>query len=80
LNRFLAAFSYITDNPVKAGLVNRSEEYEHNGIWHLRKGFYEVMEPSDFVVKLFFSGEYSKLLKPYNVTELFYEGIKRSFG
>ena len=44
LPEFLQVWQYIDDNPVKAGLVERAEEWRHGGRWHLHRGWPEIMD------------------------------------
>jgi putative transposase len=54
LRQFIAAFAYIADNPVKAGIVRRPSDYHHNGVRHIRDGDHSVIEPPDDLVRLLF--------------------------
>lgn len=38
LRQFVKAFEYISNNPVKAMLVTRPEDYSYNGLRHIRDG------------------------------------------
>jgi putative transposase len=50
LQHYLKTFEYITDNPVKAGIVKNGRDYEYGGIWYLKKGIYELLEPPEMVL------------------------------
>ncbi len=39
------AYEYITDNPVKAGIVNKAEDYKYSGITYLKNKVFEVVDP-----------------------------------
>jgi putative transposase len=54
LQQYLKTFEYITKNPVKAAIVQDARDYEYGGIWHLRKGIYELLEPPEIVLILNF--------------------------
>lgn len=54
LRQFVAAFAYITDNPVKAGIVRRAIDYRHVGIRHIRDGDHSIVEPPDDLIALLF--------------------------
>jgi len=51
--KFLETFIYITENPVKAGIVIRFDEFEHSGATHLKRGLHNIVEPPDRVLQLF---------------------------
>jgi putative transposase len=52
LRRFLETFVYIAENPVKAGIVRRACEFEHNGIWFMHRRMFDIVEPPDDVCNL----------------------------
>ncbi|MDA3949601.1 MAG: transposase [Spirochaeta sp.] len=54
LRQFIATFAYITDNPVKAGIVRRAIDYRYNGVRHIRDVDWSVVEPPDDLVRLLF--------------------------
>jgi putative transposase len=41
---FLRVFNYISRNPVKAGLVERPEEWEYGGVCHFVKGETSILD------------------------------------
>ncbi|MBN1699277.1 MAG: transposase, partial [Spirochaetales bacterium] len=47
LGQYLHAFDYITENPVKADIVGDARDYEYGGIWHLKRGCYDILDPPD---------------------------------
>ena len=54
LRQYLKTFEYITNNPVIAGIVKSPELYKYNGIWFMNNGFYNIVNPPDLIVKLYF--------------------------
>ncbi len=42
---YKSAYEYINNNPVKAGLVDKPENYEFCGITYLKNKVYEVIDP-----------------------------------
>jgi putative transposase len=44
LRQFVAAFEYIMNNPVKAMLVARPEDYRYNGVCHIRDGDVSIID------------------------------------
>jgi len=56
IRQFLKTFLYIMENPVKAGIVKHAEEFEHNGIWYLKRRIYGLIEPPDIVLRLLLPG------------------------
>lgn len=54
LRQFVAAFEYITANPVKAGLCGDPMAYRHNGVRRIRDGDYGVVDRPDRLVQLLF--------------------------
>ena len=38
---------YIDDNPVEAHLVQRPEEWKFGGLWHHRKGIFDIVKELD---------------------------------
>ena len=45
LRHYLAAYEYINNNPVKAGLVEKPEDYAYCGVTYLKNKVYEVIDP-----------------------------------
>ncbi len=44
LRQFVAAFEYITQNPVKAMIVTRPEDYRYSGVCHIRDGDGSILD------------------------------------
>jgi putative transposase len=42
---FEAVDNYINENPVKAGLVERAEEWIFGGLYHRLKGLFDLIDP-----------------------------------
>jgi REP element-mobilizing transposase RayT len=40
---YLSAFRYITQNPVKAQLISRVDEWEYGGLWHFKIGRRDIL-------------------------------------
>ena len=38
------AFKYVTDNPVRADIVARAEDYKYSGLWYILKGDFSLIE------------------------------------
>ncbi len=49
--QFLAVFQYISQNPVKAKMVQRSIEYKYNGIRLMWDKRFEIIEPPDSILR-----------------------------
>ncbi len=49
--QLLAAFKYISNNPLKAALVKNPEEYEFGGLWFIRNRKFELIDPPDSILK-----------------------------
>ena len=43
IQQMFTTYQYITDNPVKAGIVKKPENYRHNGIYFIKKGIYDII-------------------------------------
>jgi REP element-mobilizing transposase RayT len=56
LRQFLRTFMYISDNPVNAGIVKRKDEFKYSGIWFMKRGIFDVLEPPDLLLKLMLPG------------------------
>lgn len=63
LRHFIAAFNYITVNPVKAAIVRDPLEYSYLGLRHIRDGDYSVVAHPDELVRILFP-EHTALLLP----------------
>ncbi len=42
--QYLHTFIYISNNPVKAGMVGSPVDFPFGGIYHLQKGIFDLME------------------------------------
>ena len=51
---FLRVFFYIDHNPVAAGLVEHSEQWEYGGLWYHKKRLLDIIEPVHPVVLEYF--------------------------
>ena len=49
LRHFLTVFEYINNNPVKAGMVEKPEDYFYCGITFLKNKVYEIVDPPDSI-------------------------------
>ena len=57
--QYLHTFIYISNNPVKAGMVGSPGDYPFNGIYHLQKGISDLMErPPNRVLRTLWSELY----------------------
>ncbi|MFO8063954.1 MAG: transposase [Spirochaetia bacterium] len=56
LRQFVATFSYISENPVRANLVTRSEDYAYGGPAFIRAGPGWIVERPSALVRLLFPG------------------------
>lgn len=54
LRQFMATFSYISENPVRANLVVRSEDYPYGGTAFIRAGPGRIVDPPSTLVRLLF--------------------------
>ena len=62
--QFLHTFVYISNNPVKAGLVDSPEEYRYSGIYNLHKGILGIMErPPNRVIRVLWAELYFRTNK-----------------
>jgi len=50
--QYVATFIYIMENPVRAGIVKKPENFEYNGVSFMQKGLYDVIQPPDDVIKI----------------------------
>jgi REP-associated tyrosine transposase len=57
--QYLHTFIYISNNPVKAGMVGTPADYPFSGIYHLQKGIADLMErPPNKVLRILWSELY----------------------
>ena len=50
--QYVATFIYITNNPVKAGIVSQPQDFEFNGVNFMKKGLHDVIDPPDLATLL----------------------------
>ena len=43
LRQYLYTFIYISNNPVKAGIVNTAVDFKYNGITAIQKGYLDII-------------------------------------
>jgi putative transposase len=41
-------FEYISENPVRAGIVTKAEEYIYSGYYHILKGIFDIIDKPEF--------------------------------
>ena len=46
----IRTFMYIDNNPVKAHLVSRAEDWKYSGLWHHRHKLRQIVEPPDEII------------------------------
>ena len=51
---FFRVFSYIDNNPVSAGMIEKAEQWEYGGLWHHRNGITVLIDPLDFLELRYF--------------------------
>lgn len=56
LREFVLAFTYIDENPVKANLAARADEWRHSGFWQDRAGCREILDENPPWLRLLFPG------------------------
>ena len=70
LRQFQRTFSYISDNPVRAGLAATAGDYKYNGLAFIRDGPGRVVDPPTEVVRLLFPGfAFPQLLEPLSAQQ-----------
>lgn len=45
--QLIAAFKYICNNPMKAGMVEEAEDYTYGALWFMKHRRFEIVEPPD---------------------------------
>ena len=50
LKQFASVYEYIVNNPVKAGLVKKAEDYKYCGITYLKNKVFEIVDPPDMII------------------------------
>jgi putative transposase len=53
--KFLETFIYISENPVKAGIVAEFSKFRYSGVTHLKRGDFEIAEPPNILLRIFLS-------------------------
>jgi len=48
IRQMFDTFNYISENPVKAGLVKNTQEYEYCGIYHIIRKKFEVVDKPEY--------------------------------
>lgn len=66
LRQFVRAYSYITENPVTAGIVSRAHDYRYGSAGIRRSGMGGILGPPGLLIRLLFPQEESEshLIKP----------------
>jgi putative transposase len=41
-------FEYISENPVKAGIVNRADDYIYSGLYHIIRQIFNIIDKPEF--------------------------------
>ena len=62
LRQFISTFTYINDNPVRAGIVSAPQLYPYGGIALIRDGPPGIIDSPDILVERLFPGFRSSLL------------------
>ena len=44
---YLAAYIYICNNPVKAGIVENAEDYPYSGLFHILNKIFSIIDPPE---------------------------------
>ena len=60
IQQLIHAFRYISDNPVKAGIVDNCLDYAFSGIRFLSQCVYDILEPPDMLTAVLLSFIYIK--------------------
>lgn len=55
LKYFYRLFEYISNNPVRAGIVKRAEDYPYSGLFYILENKFSIIAPPDDDLKLFVS-------------------------
>ena len=48
IRQLFDTFKYISENPVKAEMVKKAEEYKYCGLHYIQKGIYDIVDRPDF--------------------------------
>ena len=49
IKQFIDTFNYISDNPVKAEMVNEAKDYRYGGLYYILKNIYDIVDRIDFI-------------------------------
>jgi REP element-mobilizing transposase RayT len=52
LRQFLVTFLYIAENPVRAGLAARPQNYRYNGVRFFKDGRFDILDPPGLLLRL----------------------------
>jgi hypothetical protein len=54
VNDYIQTFRYVTQNPVKAQIAGRADEWEYGGLWHFKIGDRDILgELPDFTAFMY---------------------------
>ena len=48
IKQFMDTFNYISDNPVKAGMIRDAQDYRYGGLYYILKGIFDIVDRPDF--------------------------------
>jgi putative transposase len=51
MRQYIDTYKYIADNPVKADLVRKCEDYKYGGVWHAKFKIFDILEPPSPLIK-----------------------------
>jgi putative transposase len=54
IRQLFDTFRYIANNPVKANLVKKAEDYKHNGVRFIKMKNFDIIEPPSPFLNLFY--------------------------
>ena len=60
--QLIATFKYICNNPVKAEIVKKPENYKYGGLWYIFHRRFDFIEPPDPFIEIILSEFYIQLL------------------
>ncbi len=60
---FIKVFGYIAENPVKAQICSKAEDYTYSSCWIKKEAYFDFIEPPDELARMFFP-EISQLYLP----------------
>lgn len=50
--RIITVFNYITENPIRANLVNKAEDYKYGGFYWIKQKIFDLVDPPGFLIFL----------------------------